>query len=75
MTRNEVAQLLAELRPSKTLVISGRLLGAYVVKNSPGYTLDRRSLEAATEFGAQYNCNFRFDALVGAGVFTKRAPS
>jgi hypothetical protein len=32
MTRDVVAQLLAELRPSETLVVSGKLLGAYIVK-------------------------------------------
>jgi hypothetical protein len=75
MIRDEVAQLLAELRPSATLVVTGQLLGAYRTTNEPGFTLERRSLQAATEFGAQYNCDFRFDALVGAGIFTKRAPS
>ena len=75
MTKDDVAQLLAELRPSATLVVAGQWLGAYRATNEPSSTLERRSLEAATEFGAQYNCSFRFDALVGAGIFCKRAPS
>jgi hypothetical protein len=75
MTRDEVAQLLAELRPSATLVVTGQLLGAYRTTNEPSFTLDRRSFEAPTEFGKQYNCDFRFNPLVGAGIFTKRAPS
>ena len=75
MTKDDVAQLLAELRPSATLVVAGQWLGAYRATNEPGFTLDRGSLEAATEFGAQYSCSFRFDALVGAGIFCKRAPS
>jgi hypothetical protein len=57
------------------LPAAGQWLGAYRATNEPGFTLDRGSLEAATEFGAQYSCSFRFDALVGAGIFTKKAPS
>ena len=72
MTKDDVAQLLAELRPSATLVVAGQWLGAYRATNEPSFTLDHRSFEAATEFGAQYNCSFRFDALVGAGIFFKK---
>jgi hypothetical protein len=70
MTRDEVSRLLEELRPFRTIAISGELLGAYVAKGA--FALDKRAFQAATDFGAAHRCDFRFDNAEGVGIFTKR---
>ena len=72
MTRDEVARLLDELRPFRTLAIAGELLGAYVAKGGGSFALDKRAFQAAKDFGAAHRCDFRFDAAEGVGIFTKR---
>ena len=62
---------MAETWNPRRLSWKGSLLRAYRTTNEPSFILERRSLQAAPEFGAQYNCDFRFDALVGAGIFTE----
>jgi len=72
MTRDEVSRLLDQLRPFRTIAISGELLGAYVAKGGASFALDKRAFQAATDFGAAHLCDFRFDTTEGVGIFTKR---
>jgi len=72
MTRDEVARLLDELQPFRTLAIPGDLIGAYVADGGGSFALDNRAFRAAKKFGATHQCDFRFDPAEGVGIFTKR---
>jgi hypothetical protein len=75
MTRDEVARLLDELRPFRTLAIAGDLIGAHVADGGGSFDLDNRAFQAAKKFGATHQCDFRFDPAEGVGIFTKRGAS
>jgi len=66
-----VAKVLDELRPYRTLAVESDLLGAHVAKDRRSFELDKRAFETAKKFGASHHCDFRFDPVEGAGIFTK----
>ena len=75
MTKDDLANLLAQLRPSESLSVSYELFGAFPSRSALCYVLDRKARTHAEKFGASHNCDFEFDQFEGIGVFVKRAAS